>query len=320
MGIVIRQSARNMIVTYFGFAIGAVNTMFLYTTFLTKENYGIVNFLLSAANVLMPIMAFGVHNSLIRFFAFCKNESERERFMSFMLLLPIALIIPICTLGYLFFDQCTSLLLERNPKTGPYLWLIPVTAVFMAYFEIFYAWVKVHMKSVFGNFISEVLVRAVVTVLLFAIHLGWLKQEDFFFWLTGAYGLQFVGMMAYAMKVRLPKFSLQLPENTREIVAYSSVIIISGSVATLLLDFDKVMIPFYKVAEENAVYALAIFIATVIAVPSRAMLQILHPITAKLMSEQKLDELNQLYQKSAMTLQVLGGLIMLGIFLNIEEM
>lgn len=319
MGIVIRQSASNVIITYFGFGIGAINAMFLYTTFLSKTNYGIVNFLLSAANILMPLMAFGVHNSLIRFFSYCKSEEQRERFMSFMLWMPLLLIIPICTVGYAFYDEFSSLLI-KNPEAKLYMWLIPLIGFCMAYFEIFYAWVKVHMKSVFGNFISEVLVRALVMVMLFGVHFKWLEENTFIYCLAAAYGLQLIAMMIYAFKIRMPKITLQFPENAKEILTYSLFIIISGSVATLLLDFDKVMIPFYKKWSENAIYSLAIFIATVIAVPSRAMLQIIYPITARLMSEKKMDEVNDLYKKSAITLQFFGGLIMLGIFLNIHQM
>lgn len=65
MGIVINQSIKNTVVTYFGFAIGAVNALFLYTIFLGKMHYGITTFVLSAANILMPLMAFGVHNTLV---------------------------------------------------------------------------------------------------------------------------------------------------------------------------------------------------------------------------------------------------------------
>ncbi|AWA30704.1 sugar isomerase [Flavobacterium magnum] len=319
MGIVLRQSASNVVITYFGFGIGAINAMFLYTTFLSKTNYGIVSFLLSAANILMPIMALGAHNSLIRFFAYCKSEEQRERFMSFMLWLPLLLIIPICCVGYVFYDEIASLL-AKKPEARHYMWLIAVIGFCMAYFEIFYAWVKVHMKSVFGNLISEVLVRILVTLMLIAVHLGVMRQEMFIYCLAAAYALQLLAMMAYAFKIRMPKLTLLLPDNAKEVLTYSMFIIVSGSVATLLLDFDKVMIPFYTKWDDNAVYSLAIFIATVIAVPSRAMLQIIYPITARLMSEQKMDEVDDLYKKSAITLQVFGGLIMLGIFLNIHQM
>ena len=38
MGVIIRQSFWNMVVTYAGFVLGAVNTLFLYTHFFYTEN------------------------------------------------------------------------------------------------------------------------------------------------------------------------------------------------------------------------------------------------------------------------------------------
>ena len=37
MGIVIKQSIKNTIITYIGFGIGAVNVMYMYPVFLGKE-------------------------------------------------------------------------------------------------------------------------------------------------------------------------------------------------------------------------------------------------------------------------------------------
>jgi O-antigen/teichoic acid export membrane protein len=320
MGIVINQSAKNIVVTYLGFGIGAINALFLYTSFLGKTHYGIVAFLLSAANIMMPLMAFGVHSTLIRFYSKYKNELERERFMSFMLLMPFILIIPISIIVFFGYDLILSLLPQENQMAQPYLWLIPIIGLFMGYFEIFYAWVKVHMKSVFGNFISEVFVRVLTTGLLFLVHWNTIDTTIFIYGITIAYGLQMVAMLAYAFTLRKPKIHFLIPENSREIFGYSLFIILSGSVAVFLLDVDKVMIPYYIGPEQVAVYSVGIFIATVIAVPSRAMLQIIYPITAKLMSENKMQELDVLYKKSAINLQVFGGLILVGIFLNINQM
>ncbi|CAM4055036.1 oligosaccharide flippase family protein [Flavobacterium antarcticum] len=320
MGIVLNQSAKNIAVTYLGFGIGAVNALFLYTSFLGKTNYGIVAFLLSAGNVMMPLMAFGVHSTLIRFYAKYKDELERERFMSFMLLMPLLLIIPISIIAFFGYDLIISLLPAKNELAEPYLWLIPIIGLFMGYFEIFYAWVKVHMKSVFGNFISEVFVRVITTGLLFMVYFKMIEITTFIYGITLAYGFQMLAMMGYAVYLKKPKFHFVLPENTKEIFNYSFFIILSGSVAVFLLDLDKLMIPYYTGPEQVAVYSVGIFIATVIAVPSRAMLQIIYPITAKLMSENKMQELDVLYKKSAINLQVFGGLILVGIFLNINQM
>ena len=319
MGIVLNQSIKNTVITYFGFGIGAINALFLYTNFLGKTHYGMVAFLLSASNIMMPLMAFGVHNTLIRFYSKCASEVEREKFLSFMLVMPLLLIIPITSITFFFYDEIAFFILKENPEVKPFLWLIPVIGICMGYFEVYYAWVKVHMQSVFGNFISEVLVRLVILVMLFGVHWNWLTKDCFIYGLLAAYFLQLLAMKSYAMYVKMPKLIFKIPHNSKEIFGYSFFTILSGSVAVLLMDFDKVMIPAYENIGSNALYSVAIFIATVIAVPSRAMLQIIYPITAKLMSENKHDELNDLYKKSAINLQVFGGLVLLGIFLNIKE-
>ena len=78
MGIVINQSIRNTLITYIGFCIGAANTLYMYPHFLGETYYGLTSYLLSAANVIFPLMAFGVHNTLINFFAHYKTEKEKN--------------------------------------------------------------------------------------------------------------------------------------------------------------------------------------------------------------------------------------------------
>ena len=320
MGIVQNQSIKNTIITFLGFGIGAVNALFFYTNFLEKLHYGIVATVLSGANIMMPLMAFGAQNTLIRFFSSYKNQKERDEFLTFMLVLPLALIIPLSLGFYLFYDPISHSWIEENPTLKPFFWLIPVVGLFMAYFEVFYAWAKVHMQSVIGNFISEVLVRSIVMVLLIAVHFDWLAKDTFVYCVALAYLGQLVCMKLYALSIKMPVFRLVIPSNVNEIVYYSLFIIVSGGVAVMLVDFDKVMIAKYLDVTQNALYSVAIFIATVIAVPSRAMTQIVAPITARLMVEKKHDELNELYQKSAINLQVIGGFIMILIFVNIKEM
>jgi len=320
MGIVQNQSIKNTIITFLGFGIGAINALFFYTLFLGKLHYGIVTTILSGANILMPIMAFGAQNTLIRFFASYKTQKERDEFLTFMLFLPLALIIPVGLLFYVCYDEIAHSWIKENPTLAPFFWLIPIIGLFMAYFEVFYAWAKVHMKSVTGNFISEVLVRSIVMVLLIGVHFEVLAKDTFIYCVALAYFAQVVAMKLYALSIKLPVWRLVIPQNIKEIIQYSSFIIVSGGVAVMLVDFDKVMIPQYKDITQNALYGVAIFIATVIAVPSRAMTQIVAPITARLLTEKKHDELNDLYKKSAINLQVIGGFIMILIFVNIKEM
>jgi O-antigen/teichoic acid export membrane protein len=320
MGIVQNQSIKNTIITFLGFGFGAINALLLYTHFLGKLHYGIVATVLSGANIMMPLMAFGAQNTLIRFFSSYKTQKGRDEFLTFMLLLPLALIIPLGLGFYIFYDDISHSWIRENPTLKPFFWLIPVIGLFMAYFEVFYAWAKVHMQSVMGNFISEVLVRCIVMLLLVGVHFEWLAKDTFVYCVAFAYFAQLVAMKLYAISIKMPVLRLVIPENVKEIIQYSAFIIVSGGVAVMLIDFDKVMIAKYLPVSENALYSVAIFISTVIAVPSRAMTQIIAPITARLMTENKHDELQDLYKKSSINLQVIGGLIMVLIFVNIKEL
>ena len=153
MGIVLNQSVKNTVITFIGFAIGAANALFMYTHFLGEDYYGLTAFLLSSANIMMPLMAFGIQNTLVRFYAEHQTEEDKSRFLNLVLVLPLLIIIPVFLILFFFYPETASKLSAENPIIYDYVWIIPVIGLFMGYFEIFYAWVKVHLKSVFGNFV-----------------------------------------------------------------------------------------------------------------------------------------------------------------------
>ncbi len=320
MGIVLNQSLKNTVITYIGFGIGGVNTIYLYPVFLGATFYGLTNYVTSCANVIMPLFAIGMQNTLVKFYSQYQTEEERSRFLSFTVLFPLLLIIPMLIIGIFFYDEILFFLSKKNPIVKNFIWLIPFIGLCMAYFEIFYAWLRVHMHSVFGNFIKEVGLRLFSLLLLIGVYYNLLTIEGFVYATAGLYFLALLVTMFYAFSIQKPVFQFVIPVNTKEILTYTFYIILSGSVANLLLDGDKIMLNQYMVIDNIAFYSIATFIALVISVPSRAMHQIVYPITARLMHENKQLELNNLYKKTSINLQVVGGLVMLGIFVNINKL
>lgn len=320
MGIVLHQSLRNTITTYLGFGLGAISTLFLYTNFISAEYYGLVAYILSAANIMMPLLAFGAHNTIVKFYSTFKTKNSLNSFLTLMLFLPIALSIPLAFVGYLAYDTIADLLTTKNEIVRGYLWYIFLTALSMAYFEVFYAWVKVQMQTVFGNFMKEVFHRVGAMLLLFAVYFKLIDIDQFMLGIVGVYILRALIMMFYAFSRRLPVFRFNRIDKLSSILKYSSLIIIAGSISTIILDLDKFMLNNYIEIEKVAYYSVAVFIATVIAVPQRAMHQILLPLTAQFLNEKNKVALRDLYQRSSLTLYVISGFIFLLIVLNINEL
>lgn len=321
MGIVFKQSFNNTLILFLGFTIGGINVLFLYTHFLEAEYFGLITFLLSSANMIMPLLVFGMQHTIIKFFSAYQDKEAQDNFLLTAILLPMLIIIPLALIGVLFYHQIAQFLARENIIIEKYTYSIFLLAIFMGYFEVFYAWSKVQLKSVFGNFIKEVFARICVSLLLIGVYLNWLNGEQFIYGVLIVYGLRVVIMKLYAFSLYFPKLTWQgLPDNIKEILSFSVYIIMAGSAGTILLEIDKFMIPQLKHIAEVAYYSVGVYIASVIGIPSRAMQQIINPITAKALNKGDMAEVEDLYHKSSLNLLIVGGLLFLLINTNIADL
>ncbi len=324
MGRVIKQSIANMLTTYLGFGIGAINTLFIYTRFLSKDYNGLISFLLSTSNLIWPLMAFGMHNTLVKFYSSYSNKNEQDKFVSMLFLFPILVSIILGTIGYLGYEFILSYFdsgkVSDQKLISSYGGLIYVIAFSMTYFEIFFSWTKVQLKSVFGNFMKEVFQRIGASILLVFVYLKWIDIPSFIYGLVGLYCIRVIILGIYALNLQSFQFKFEFPTNYLTVFKYSSLILIAGSVAVILIDLDKIMIKKYLPIGEVMVYSLGVYIASVIAVPSRAMHQITYPLTAKLLNEKNKIDLYKLYKSSSLNLLIISGFVFILILCNVKEL
>lgn len=320
MGIVFRQSFKNTLVVLFSFVVGGLNTLFFYPRFLGSKFYGIVTFLLSSTNLIMPLTAFGVQYTIVKFFSEYKTKQQKDRFLTIALFLPLLIALPIGFFWDWFHHYIVTRLSEKNAEVQNYTTVIYIISVCCAYFEIFYSWAKVQLKTVFGNILKEFWNRASVMLLCFAVFFGWITKSDFIYTLTGFYILRTLVMMVYAFKIYFPNLELKLPDNFNEVLKYSVYIILAGSAGAIILDIDKVMIGSKETIEKAAYYTVAAFLGSFIEAPGRAMAQILQPLTSKSINENNAKEVENLYKKSSINLLVLGGLFFLLVNCGVTEL
>ena len=319
MGIVLRQSFKNVVATYLGFAIGALNTLFLFTYFLSKAQYGLVSYVTSTATILSPLIAFGVNNTLVRYYTAYRDKKEQAQFNLMLCFLPLLIIVPATFVGVIGYEQIAQWLSAKNEEVRDYVFLIFLTSIAMAYFEIAYAWTRVQLKTVFGNFLKEVFHRVGVMLLLLAIYFQLIDFRQLMWGVFWVYALRMLLMFIFAFYVRRPQFAWGLPKNKKEVFLYSLFVILSGSVASVLMDIDKFMLNQYLPIGEIAVYNVAIFTATVIAIPYRSMYQIVSPLTAQFMNQSKPKELSNLYKRSTVNTYFVSMVICVLIIVNAQQ-
>lgn len=320
MGIVLRQTATNTAITYLGFALGAVNTLFLYTRVMSDAYFGLVGVLLSTATLLMPVMSFGIPNTLVKYYSAYKKQGDLQGLLTLVFLLPLLIIIPLGAYSYLANNVIGDFLARKNIIVADYVWHIFWIGFFMAYFEIFFAWSKVCLKSTLGTVLKEVFIRLGVSILLLLLFMQRISEAEFLNWLVFLYGIRVLLMAWHALRLQPFHFRLALPDGFQDVLKYSSLIILGGSISVMLLEIDRFMINQYILIENVAYYTVAVFIATVIIVPFRSMNQITYPLTATLMNSGDFEGLKKLYKRSSLTLLAITALIFIGILLNLEDL
>jgi len=281
MGIIAKQSFYNVLSIAFAFCIGAANMLFLYPKYPGKEFQGLIVALLANSNLIQPFISFGFQHTLIKYFSDCKTDVERDRLLWFAILFPILILAFILPLYGFYNEEIFEFLSNGNKSVLRFPILILSVAVATAYFEIFFSWLRVHLKSVFGNFLKEVYPRMLTLILLVLYAIEFIDLDQFIVYLIAGYYLRLLIIITYCFKVHTPSFQCKLPDGWQSMLRYSSLIFLSGAAASFILDIDKSMIYSLSTDENVAFYAVALYIAAVIEAPGRAMFQITSPLVAK---------------------------------------
>ena len=319
MGIIARQSFYNSISIAIAFLIGAVNTVFFYPKFMGSEYQGLIVALLALSNLIQPFISFGVQHALIKFYTTCKTKEEQDRLLSLSITLPLIMFISFLTLSFFFKVEIISFIASKNTAIGKYAFLIIAVAFSTAMFEVFYNWLRIQLYSVFGNFLKEFYPRALIFFLLLIYAFDGFNLDGFIGALIVGYYLRLIFVILYALFKYKPKFSLALPKEFKSIFSYSVLIFMSGTAASLILDIDKSMISNLLTVENVAYYSVAVFIASVIEFPGRAMFQIISPLVASTLNKNDYQRLRSLLKKSSNNLLLTSGLLFLLINLNLTD-
>jgi len=319
MGIVVRQSFLNLISIGIAFLIGAVNTLYLYPTFLGSKFQGLVIALLAISNLIQPFISFGTQHAVIRYYSKYTRKSDRDGLLTISILIPLIIVLLFIPVFFAYYDDIRQYLFQSDQSLSKYSYVILFIAISTSFFEVFYSWLRVKLKSVFGNFLKELYPRLLIALLLIIYSIGLLNFENFILFLIYGYYLRLLIVIIYSFYVNKPKLNLNFKNDFNEIFKYCLLIFLSGAASSIILDIDKSMLSSILTVENVAYYSVAVFIAAVIEIPGRAMFQILSPVVASAINKNQMKKLEDLLKKSSTNLVLVASLFFLLINLNIDD-
>ena len=324
MGIIIKQSIQNTIISYIGIVFGFISTILLFPNILTTDQYGLTRVLLSVALVSSQFAQLGMNNVIIRFFPYYQRSDEaRHRLLTLAFLVPLAGFLLFLMLFFIFRDPLISYYSgESELIVDYYLYLIPLVFSIL-FFEVLNSYVRALKDSITGSVISEVLVRILVIGLLIFHYFDWFSFREFMLIFTAIYSIQPVCIITYLIIKKELSFSMPYREETRRLLkgmsVYGAYSLLGGLASLLIGNIDIIMISAMMELNNTAVYAIAFYIGSVIAIPQRSISKIATPVVADLIKNKQFGRVEKLYQRTALNQLIAGSLVFIGVWANLHN-
>jgi O-antigen/teichoic acid export membrane protein len=101
---------------------------------------------------------------------------------------------------------------------------------------------------------------------------------------------------------------------------YGLWVILGGAASALLPHIEKVLLPGFEGGlSSTAIFDIASRIAVIIAIPKNSIVLISAPILSAALHNNEVKEVESIYKKSSLNLYIIGSLLLLGIWCNVDS-
>ena len=324
MGIVIRQSMLTSIISYVGVVIGYINLLYLYPKFLKPEEIGLLRSIQDAAMLFTPFAIFGLGQSIIRFYPyFSATKKQAGSFLNLIMILGV-ITYGIFLLFFLLLKEYFISFFDKNANNLiPHISLILILTFLLLSVTLLEQYCRSLLQVVFPAFVREVMIRIMQGVLVSFYFLHLISFDQFLVSSVLIYVIALIILVWYLLQQGHFNLNFQFHSNSgirlQEIFKFSALSFIGTSAVILIGKTDSIMVSGMLGFASNAIYTTAFYMASVIEIPKRAITVTASPVIARAFEKNDLVDVGNLYRKTSINQFIIGSLLMIGVFANLNN-
>ncbi|MEC8114156.1 MAG: lipopolysaccharide biosynthesis protein [Bacteroidota bacterium] len=288
MGIVAKQSARNTVALSTGFLLGAINTTYVLPAAFEgfEEGWGLLRILTAWGTILAQILALGTPNGILRFLPKAETPEREASMLGALCTIPAVLF---AAVGVAFSLLGQDWLVSLDADSGYLLQDRMAAFLFMAGAYLALLLLKSalthRMRTVTVTVVQEVWLKGSYLALAVVYLQGWMPFDTFFRWFLYTYAAAVAMLLLEAWSVKLRPAQPQFRKDIKPFLEYGLYALWNDGSRVIAKNLDVVMVGALLGLAVVPKYTFAFFIATVVALPLRAMTPILRALTSKAVSE-----------------------------------
>lgn len=325
MGDIKKQGLQNTAIVNLAVIIGFVSTLLIQPRFLKPEEIGLIKILYSCSLLISTIIPLGMVNAGYKFFPQFRNKDKKHHgFFLFMMLFPVVGFL-VTTSGLLSFRQfIISYYSVNSALFAEFFDYVFPLSFFLAFLSVLSVYSSSLFKSTFPTFLSEIGSKLMPVLVVSAYYLKWINIDGLVLFYVLGYGILVIALLAYIISIDKPFARIDRSKFTRnkltEILMYSLsfsfVSFASMGLKQLEAPLMGAFLPLYVVG----IYATVVVIPVVIEMPLHAFEKIAGAKISDALTHGRMDEVKTIYYRLSKYLFLIGGLLFLGITLNIHKL
>ncbi|MDZ4795234.1 MAG: lipopolysaccharide biosynthesis protein [Bacteroidota bacterium] len=304
-----RQSIISSVVIYIGFGIGLLN-IYLFTKqgiFLDPE-FGLYNAFIAIAMIMMAFANLAMPSYIYKFYPYYNdNLPVKKNDQATIALITGVIGFTLVVIAGIVFKE---FVIKKYGTNAPeivsyYNWIFPLGFGLMIYNILeAYTW-QLH-KSIFTNFLKEVLWRLFTTVLIVLFATGIIDNFDLFIKLFAfSYPFIAVVLLVYLLVTKQLHFTFTISKVTRRlsgsILRLCSFVYAGSLIFTISFVFDSLVISSVldDALTKLAVYSVAQNVSSMIQVPQRGIIAASIAHLSKAWKDKNMALIQRVYQRSS---------------------
>lgn len=309
MSVVARQGFKYSLIGYFGFLLGTLSALFVFPQ--DMEFYGKLRFIMPAAEMLLPIVVFGISFSNVKFFNRTQAAGRHQNFLT-LSLVAVAINFMIFSAGFFLFftlfPQFKTLnIWEMKRLILPLILVLALSAVLNKYISNFK---RIVVPNIFENIFPK-LANLGAFVLFFWLGISEKGAYAFFF---AMFLMALAGYLVYANSLERfrPDFRTDFARKDglmQEVFSYSLFGFLGNIGNYLAFRVDNFMISEFLNFEANGVYSVILSILSFILIPQMGLYNISAPIINKAIEDGNFEELDRFHKRTSLSLFFLGAVL-----------
>lgn len=324
MGIIVKQSVKGTTYVYLGLILGFITTGILFPRIYTPEQFGLLKIILAYATMITQFGTLGINGVTIRLFPFFRNpEKQNHGFLALVLTVGLIGFILSSVLLLLFKPLLIDISLDKSALFISYINYLFVVIFFQIFFSILDVYYSALLNSTLGTYLREVFQRILIIILIGCFFFDLLTFHQFVVAYIAALSVPTIYIIISL--IREKKFSLKTDfafldkVMIRSILSVSVFSIFNGFSMNFIQNIDTIMITKMVGLSGTGIYGVCFFFGVVISMPSRSIYKIANVVSAEAWKTNDMKTIRDIYEKSCLTLFIIGGLLFLALWVNIDN-